>query len=1132
MKIYSILLSLMVILGALPLSFASGIAENVAVVVSTPADAIVAAPYAKAMGYKLIYTPTGELSDDAKRELERNNIDKVIIVGGSVAVSTNVENQIKGLKITTQRVWGETRIETSQKMYELIKAEKPELLDNLVVVEGFNEKISPVAVSFGAPVLYYGLGKDEGLAKILETAKPKNAIIIGSGAPRIIENTLSKNAENTIIASGSDDSAVRTALAYVTKINPNAENKDVAVVYAEKTNNPILDAVVSFVNGYVGSIAPIPKSDEGIISNIVSKLTFSSGISISSDDTSLSNIVSNIATTHGLSSTGITSSGGGGGTSSTSTSTPTVDNKPVINKFEASIDGLKATFIINVSDDNGLKKIVLKYGDGTEQEKDISGKSYYLNTSRNYLMQGIYTAKLEVYDDNGQLVSESDSLNLRYFDVNQEYISKVTENVDESIPITITNYHDTAISIINTTNVSSDLSVSMSGDLTVDANSNEIVVYNITNTSALGSGKSYQASITFALDGHPEINKTFTLDIAVPEQQDITTSNGSTVSLQVVNTTVADTTNITINDSKTDVFSITTTVSGKTIEFAVPTTNTSNTSAIENTTIHLENVKDALDRAEEIQNTSTLTEELMTPVVIASKDVNNVSVDINNITFDETTNEATINTEIVFENTTDTYVVIAIPVGNNSVSEVFKEGLGDIPAYDQTKDQPNYYNYDATHGIVTLYMTEDPLLSITLSVNVTNDPSVVLYNYTGDGLNVLINASESYDPENKTLTFTWLAPDNRSFSYLDGGKTINITYPVDGTYDITLTVSDGVYEVTSVITVSLTQPVEEKPAIKVIADDKIVEFEGQDSNTLSITGTKTINIPTITADATVVDKKDTTKNVEICFKDNESFESVIEAMNNFNKVSYDGDTITITYNNADMNGKNVSLNIITTRDTFRDNINALLDGNATGLINSLNTSYINTATVSSGKAEFTINADDSKADYFVIITEGNGVKTTDDDVKILAIGGFEVMKYNLTLTFNRTDVNNQSFYNMSLNDTPTNDVRYGLARIDKTVGIKLNVVGTNPNNNLFNVSVVGNSGSEIIVENNDFITLSAKKIQDISGTIFNSAASVSYSDEITKENKDTLKVKNISNAYVIGVVYDTVDKKIVAVEQQ
>ena len=647
MKIYSILLSLMVILGALPLSFASGIAENVAVVVSTPADAIVAAPYAKAMGYKLIYTPTGELSDDAKRELERNNIDKVIIVGGSVAVSTNVENQIKGLKITTQRVWGETRIETSQKMYELIKAEKPELLDNLVVVEGFNEKISPVAVSFGAPVLYYGLGKDEGLAKILETAKPKNAIIIGSGAPRIIENTLSKNAENTIIASGSDDSAVRTALAYVTKINPNAENKDVAVVYAEKTNNPILDAVVSFVSGYVGSIAPIPKSDEGIISNIVSKLTFSSGISISSDDTSLSNIVSNIATTHGLSSTGITSSGGGGGTSSTSTPTPTT-----------------------------------------------------------------------------------------------------------------------------------------------------------------------------------------------------------------------------------------------------------------------------------------------------------------------------------------------------------------------------------------------------------------------------------------------------------------------------------------------------KPAIKVIANGTTVEFEGQDSNTLSITGTKTINIPTITADATVVDKKDTTKNVEICFKDNESFESVIEAMNNFNKVSYDGDTITITYNNADMNGKNVSLNIITTRDTFRDNINALVDGDATGLINSLNTGYINTATVSSGKAEFTINADDSKADYFVIITEGNGVKTTDDDVKILAIGGFEVMKYNLTLTFNRTDVNNQSFYNMSLNDTPTNDVRYGLARIDKTVGIKLNVVGTNPNNNLFNVSVVGNSGSEIIVENNDFITLSAKKIQDISGTIFNSAASVSYSDEITKENKDTLKVKNISNAYVIGVVYDTVDKKIVAVEQQ
>jgi uncharacterized cupin superfamily protein len=355
---------------------------------------------------------------------------------------------------------------------------------------------------------------------------------------------------------------------------------------------------------------------------------------------------------------------------------------------------------------------------------------------------------------------------------------------------------------------------------------------------------------------------------------------------------------------------------------------------------------------------------------------------------------------------------------------------------------------------------------------------------------------------------------------------------VDGTYDITLTVSDGVYEVTSVITVSLTQPVEEKPAIKVIADDKIVEFEGQDSNTLSITGTKTINIPTITADATVVDKKDTTKNVEIYFKDNESFESVIEAMNNFNKVSYDGDTITITYNNADMNGKNVSLNIITTRDTFRDNINALLDGDATGLINSLNTGYINTATVSSGKAEFTINANNSNADHFVIITEGNGVKTTDDEVKILAIGGFEVMKYNLTLTFNGTnDLTNKTSYILSLNDTPTNNVRYGLAMIDNTVGIKLNVVGTNPDDNLFNVSVVGNSGSEIIVENNDFITLDSDEISDIITTIFNGTASSDYSS-VTKEDTYTLRAHNISNAYVIGVVYDKVDKKIVAVEQQ
>ncbi|EHP88509.1 PKD domain-containing protein [Methanotorris formicicus] len=1130
MKTLPMILSILLVLGVLPLSFASD--ENVAIVVSTPADAIVAAPYAKAMGYLLVYTPTDELSDNAKRELERNNINKVIIVGGPVAVSNNVENELKSdLKLKIERIWGETRVETSQKVFETLIKEKPEITKNIVITEGFNENVSPVAVSFNAPILYYAPGKENKTIETLKLVKDaENVIIIGTTVPPKVKDIASSIAKKTIIATGKDDTVIKTALSYVAKINPNVKNEEVAVVYSEIDKDPILDAIMNFVEGRVNAIVPLPEKSRDTIEKIIGKIaTFTSKISIACDVPSVSDIISSIA-----SKTDITT---------VSTVTPTfaksvttkyrppvvVDNKPTINKFDISTDGLKTAFTINVSDDNGLKKIVLTYGDGTKFEKEISGTSYSLNISRNYLMQGVYTATLTVYDNKDQANTASKSVNLRYFDITPEHISKtiLSGNINESIPITIKNYQNKTISIN---------AISPTG-LNVSINNNSInttgsVICRIINTSALTSGKAYQAKVVFALDKHPEINKTFVLDIIIPKIENKTTTSGKTVSLQIVNTTVAENTSIEINDNTTNAFIVNTTVGDKSIDIIIPTTNTSDTSTIENTTIHLENIKEVLERAEKVKNTSTLTEETIRPVVIASKDVNNVSVDVKNVTIDETKNEATINTEISFnKSTNDTYVVVAIPVGNNSVSKVYKEGLGTIPEYDGTGTQINYFRYDATNGILTLFLKDDPLVSITLSVKVVNQPPVISYTYIEDGLNVLINASESYDPEGKTLTFKWLAPGNQSVSYLEDGKTINITYPKSGTYDITLIVSDGVYEVSSVITVSVTQPVAEKPAIKVIANGKTIEFAGQSDNTLTISTPHTIKFPTIDATVNVVDKEDTEKGVRIYFKDNESVESIIKAMNVFNKIAYDEEGVNITYYNPEMKGKNVSLIIIPDRNEFRNAMNKLLNGDATKFFELLNNSYGTTTVDSNGYAKFTITANSSHKDDIVLILD-NESYIDNTYAKILAVGGFEVMKYNMTLTFNGTDVFNTTTYIISLNDTPSNPVRYGLAMINKNVGITLDVIGTNPNNNLFNVSVVGNNGSEIVVENNDFITLSASKINDIIGTIFTpDTASATYSSIITNSTV-SLDLNNVSDAYVIGIAYDTVDKKIVAVEQQ
>ena len=1128
MKTYSILLSILIIFGVLPLGFASS--EKVAVVVSTPADAIVAAPYAKAMGYLLVYTPTEGLSDKAKRELKENGINKVIIIGGPVAVSNNVENQLKlDLKLNTVRIWGETRIETSQKVFELFTKEKPEMAKNIVIVEGFN-KISPIAVSFDAPVLYYGLNRDDGVINLLKsTKKTENIIILGSSVPTKITKTASNNAKNTIIAMGSDETILKTALSYVSKINPDAENSRVAVVYVEKSSDPILDAIENFVKGEVYGVVPIFEKDENVLKLLISKIsTYASSIAILSDTPKMSEVISNIAFNIGIPTTVIELPFRGVGAATTTVAAAPSNKEPTINEFGVSVDGLKVTFNIHVSDDRGLKKIVLKFGDGTEVTKNISGTDYAIILSETYLSQGKYVATLEVYDTDNAKSSKMVDVNLLYFDIipeyRYEYITSAS-TINEDIPITIINLRNENLTLTNT--ILGNLSVSTSGNLTINANSNKTIIYTITNNSALMEGNSYKVDIVFGLNNHPEVNRTFTHEILVPKATNITTTNNKNITLQVINTTNA---GIEVHE-KTNGFSLIPTVKNRSIEIVIPTTDTSDTSIIENTLVHLKNIEDVLDRAEDITK-GVLTDNLIKPVVIASKDVNNVTISIENISINEETKEATINTKIEFKPpTNDSYVVVAIPVGNNSVSDVIKNGTS-IPKYDATKTQRNYYILE--NGILVLFMKDDPLLQVKLTLKIINQPPVIDYTYEEDGLNVLINASQSYDPENESLTFKWIVPGNESVSYLEGGKTINVTYPADGIYNVTLTISDGIYELSSIFTFSVSQPVAEKSAVKILANGKVIEFAGQDANTLTITGTESIVLPTITANVNVVNKKDANKGVEIYFKDNESVESIIEAMNNINDLAYYGDTITVTYTNAEMNGKNVSLVIIKDRKEFRNAMNALLNGNAEDLIQRINVGYVETATVSSGKVTFTITANSTDKGDLVLITEGNMVPLNATNVKILAVGGFDVMRYTMDLTFNGINpATNQSTYNISLNQTPSHNVRYGLAMVDKNnYKVTINVIGTNPNDVLFNASVVGNNNEEIIIENNDLITLDASKIDDIIGTIFTpETASATYSDPIT-DSSVSLSLQNIDNSYVIGIAYDVTDKKIVAIEQQ
>ena len=650
MKLYqALVLSLIIVLSMLPTTLAVGTPEKVAVVVSTPADAIVAAPYAKAMGYNLIYTPRDELSEEVEGELTTGGYTKVIIVGGPVAVSEDVEKRIKDLKIKTERIWGDTRVETSIEVFKVLKKEKPQLLENIVVTDGFNEKISPIAVSFNAPVLYYGLGREDKVVEVLNNMEINNTVILGERIPRDISNEIPKISKHTFIAGGSPEDVIKTAISFIGKVNPEAKNKDAVIVYAEKTREPIIKGVLLFVKDDASMLIPLPSKDIQVVSDILLKI-------------------------------------------------------------------VEITYKV-----------------------------------------------LPIYDD--------------------PELYEIIDSIAEKLGIVVT------LSVVDT-----------------------------------GGG---------------------------------------------------------------------------------------------------------------------------------------------------------------------------------------------------------------TRGISS-------------------------YTTTPTG-----------------------------------------------------------------------------PVVTIVAGGKKIVFMGQDEHTLRISGDYNIHVPELEGEVKVVDKRDTQHNLTIDFRDNRSVEAVIEEMNNFNVVAYLGSDVKIKYYNLEMEGKNISLHVITERKSLRKDINNLLKGDAKGLIERLNRSYVGSKTVGSdGSVEFTYRPS-INGEQLVVITEGDGVSKNAGNVKVLAVGGFEVVKYRMRIIDSGiNNITNQSTYTVELNETPENPVRYGAVIFKKDTKLTLKITGTDPNNNLFNVSIVGDRGEYQIVNNNDFIKLSASKVKEIiNKTISNSTASATYRD-VTTNTSVEIDLQYIPESYLIAIAYDTETKKVIAVAQK
>jgi putative cell wall-binding protein len=77
------------------------------------ADALAGAPIAYSAGIPIVLTDPGSLSTSASSALSTLGVSQVLLLGGTAAVSANVESQIAALKINVVRIGGADRTQTA-----------------------------------------------------------------------------------------------------------------------------------------------------------------------------------------------------------------------------------------------------------------------------------------------------------------------------------------------------------------------------------------------------------------------------------------------------------------------------------------------------------------------------------------------------------------------------------------------------------------------------------------------------------------------------------------------------------------------------------------------------------------------------------------------------------------------------------------------------------------------------------------------------------------------------------------------------------------------------------------------------------------------------------------------------------
>lgn len=160
-------------------------------------DALSAVPYAKKYNAPILLIEKNYIDKSIESELKRLKPSNAIIVGGRGSISQNIENKIKSMGMTTKRIWGNDRYETSLEVLKDFGNFKEVIITS---GENFPDALSAssVAATKGIPIILSSkAGLEEDIIEYLKEKEVEKAYIVGGEKiiTPLLERSLSIDSE-------------------------------------------------------------------------------------------------------------------------------------------------------------------------------------------------------------------------------------------------------------------------------------------------------------------------------------------------------------------------------------------------------------------------------------------------------------------------------------------------------------------------------------------------------------------------------------------------------------------------------------------------------------------------------------------------------------------------------------------------------------------------------------------------------------------------------------------------------------------------------------------------------------------------------------------------------------------------